>query len=69
MISRSTNWRTVRRSASCSWVKIIVVVLLTNPDRCHALRGNAALDALRPLLGRRASRAAFPRGARERSTD
>ncbi|KAE9645456.1 hypothetical protein EJA70_10535 [Pseudomonas sp. PB103] len=37
----------------------------TNVDRSHALRGNASMDALRPLLGRRASRAAFPRGAWE----
>ncbi|KAA0994454.1 hypothetical protein FQ192_14080 [Pseudomonas sp. ANT_J12] len=36
-------------------------------DRSHALRGNASMDALRPLLGRGASRAAFPRRAWERS--
>ncbi|QHF53434.1 hypothetical protein PspS49_28740 [Pseudomonas sp. S49] len=37
------------------------------PDRSHALRGNASPDALRPLLGRGASLAVFPRGAWERS--
>ncbi|OXR35810.1 hypothetical protein PSUM_08105 [Pseudomonas umsongensis] len=39
-------------------------------DRSHALRGNAAMDALRPLLmqGRGASRDAFPRRAWERSS-
>ncbi|QFG34105.1 DUF1534 domain-containing protein [Pseudomonas umsongensis] len=39
-------------------------------DRSHALRGNASTDALRSAfdLGRGASRAAFPRGAWERST-
>ncbi|EPA97518.1 hypothetical protein PG5_20650 [Pseudomonas sp. G5(2012)] len=36
-------------------------------DRSHALRGNASMDALRLLLGRGASRAAFPRRAWERS--
>nr|NYU01803.1 DUF1534 domain-containing protein [Pseudomonas sp. SbOxS1] len=38
-------------------------------DRSHALRGNASTDALRSALdlGRRASRAAFPRRAWERS--
>ncbi|PAU52457.1 hypothetical protein BZL43_24640 [Pseudomonas sp. PICF141] len=37
-------------------------------DRSHALRGNASMDALRPLrMGRGASRAAFPRRAWERS--
>ncbi|AWA38651.1 hypothetical protein DBV33_08600 [Pseudomonas fluorescens] len=41
-------------------------------DRSHVeasnrLRGNASKDALRLLLGRGASRAAFPRGAWERS--
>ncbi|AZV28798.1 hypothetical protein CT157_23145 [Pseudomonas syringae] len=41
-------------------------------DRSHVEasnrpRGNASIDALRPLLGRRASRAAFPRRAWERS--
>ncbi|AWA41162.1 hypothetical protein DBV33_22095 [Pseudomonas fluorescens] len=41
----------------------------TNFDRSHALRGNASTDALRSAfdLGRRASRAAFPRRAWERS--
>ncbi len=38
-------------------------------DRSHALRGNASMDALRPLRqGRGASRAAFPRRAWERSS-
>ena len=39
-------------------------------DRSHALRGNAALDAPRPLekLYRGASQEAFPRGAWERSS-
>ena len=36
-------------------------------DRSHALRGNAARDALRPRSRRRASREAFPRRAWERS--
>ncbi|MCF5510442.1 DUF1534 domain-containing protein [Pseudomonas sp. PA-3-6H] len=38
-------------------------------DRSHAPRGNAAWDAPRPAFksGRRASRAAFPRRAWERS--
>ncbi|PAM81322.1 hypothetical protein CES87_25975 [Pseudomonas sp. ERMR1:02] len=38
-------------------------------DRSHALRGNASTEALRSAfdLGRGASRAAFPRGAWERS--
>ncbi|AUG97590.1 hypothetical protein AWU82_29655 [Pseudomonas glycinae] len=39
------------------------------PDRSHALRGSASPDALRPLLGRGASLAAFPRGAWERSAN
>ncbi|KAB0470759.1 DUF1534 domain-containing protein [Pseudomonas tolaasii] len=39
------------------------------PDRSHAPRGNASCDVLRHALknGRGASRAAFPRGAWERS--
>ncbi|TWS09607.1 hypothetical protein FJD35_14780 [Pseudomonas mandelii] len=36
-------------------------------DRSHALRGNASPVAPRPLQGRGASRAAFPRRAWERS--
>ncbi|RXE55056.1 hypothetical protein B4O85_02375 [Pseudomonas azotoformans] len=38
-------------------------------DRSHALRGNTSSDALRRVqAGRGASRAAFPRGAWERSS-
>ncbi|MTD18060.1 DUF1534 domain-containing protein [Pseudomonas sp. CCM 7891] len=36
-------------------------------EHSHVLRGNAYRDALRHKSGRRASRAAFPRGAWERS--
>ncbi len=38
-------------------------------DRSHALRGNAARDALRPKSGRRASIEAFPRRAWELSRE
>ncbi|PWE37869.1 hypothetical protein C9I50_24880 [Pseudomonas prosekii] len=40
---------------------------LFNEDRSHARRGDASMEVLRPLLERGASRAAFPRGAWERS--
>ncbi|EPA94893.1 hypothetical protein PG5_46350 [Pseudomonas sp. G5(2012)] len=40
---------------------------LFGSDSSHAPRGNSSMDALRPGLGRRASRAAFPRRARELS--
>ncbi|AZF53917.1 hypothetical protein C4J85_3439 [Pseudomonas sp. R4-34-07] len=43
----------------------VIEVLPLMGDRSHALRGNASLDALRPLLERGASLAAFPRRAWE----
>ncbi|TDK55606.1 hypothetical protein E1508_09080 [Pseudomonas moraviensis] len=42
-------------------------LLNADTDSAHALRGHSSMDALRPLLGRGASRAAFPRRAWERS--
>src|SRR5690242_1499363 len=53
------------RSARAS----IQLYMFTSHDRSHARRGNASLDAPRPLftMRRRASRAAFPRRAWERS--
>ncbi|QAY85134.1 hypothetical protein CUN61_14520 [Pseudomonas arsenicoxydans] len=45
------------------------IFVSVTPDRSHALRGNASMDALRPLRkGRGASWAAFPRGRFDAST-
>ncbi|QHD05399.1 hypothetical protein PspR76_06540 [Pseudomonas sp. R76] len=55
--------------ARCIISDLVTVTERRATDRSHALRGNAFCDALRHGLqgGRGASRAAFPRGAWERS--
>ncbi|PRW76051.1 hypothetical protein C7A12_14865 [Pseudomonas fluorescens] len=50
-----------------TWCRCFTGIDTAASDRSHALRGNTSLDALRPLLGRGASRAALPRRAWERS--
>ncbi len=41
----------------------ICIRFVQSDDRSHALRGNAARDALRPKSGRGASVEAFPHGS------
>jgi hypothetical protein len=55
---RVTEGRVLRRRS---------IIIGWPADHSHALRGNAARDALRPKSRRRASVEAFPRGAWERS--
>ncbi|RXE55057.1 hypothetical protein B4O85_02620 [Pseudomonas azotoformans] len=53
--------------SSRSWQRATAAPDRQHNDRSHAPRGNAAFDAPRHALGRRASRDAFPRRAWERS--
>ncbi|OZO01762.1 hypothetical protein B7453_25125 [Pseudomonas sp. IB20] len=57
--------------ARCIISDLVTVTERRATDRSCALRGNAACDALRQGLqgGRGASKAAFPRGAQERSLE
>ncbi|CDF94891.1 hypothetical protein BN844_1875 [Pseudomonas sp. SHC52] len=40
---------------------VSLILVQDRQDRSHALRGNASMDALRPLLEHAASLDAFPR--------
>jgi hypothetical protein len=69
VFSASPNYRGRCRNAATGYVVgNVLESCAPHSDRSHALRGNAARDALRPCRsGRGASGEAFPRGAWERS--